>query len=284
MPFIAVGAENSAPIDLYYTDYGSGPPVVLIHGYPLSGAAWEKQVPTLLGAGYRVITYDRRGFGNSAQPGSGYDYDTFASDLNTLMTELDLRDAVLIGHSMGTGEIARYLGTYGSARVNRAVTISTLGPMLLKTDDNPEGLDRSLFEGFLDAAASDRYAYQTTFLNNFFNWPDTRGKRVSEDAYRGNWNLSVSASPIATYECIKTWMTDFRADIPRIDVPLLIIHGSADKVLPYPNTAPRLHEMLPDSQLVTLQDAPHAIPWTHPEEVNGAIMQFIGAPEPAMAR
>lgn len=283
MPFIAVGAENSAPIDLYYTDHGSGPPVVLIHGYPLNGTAWEKQTPALIGAGYRTITYDRRGYGNSSQPGTGYDYDTFAADLNALMTELDLRDAVLVGHSMGTGEITRYLGVYGSARVNRAVLISALPPFLLKTDDNPDGVDRSVFDGFLDAAAQDRFAFQTTFLNNFFNWPDSRGKLVSDEAYHGHWMAAVAASPTATYECIKTWMTDFRNDVSRIDVPVLIIHGTADNVLPYPRTAPRMHEMLPDSQLVTLPDAPHGIPWTHADQVNGAILQFLGAPAPVMA-
>ncbi|BCJ67503.1 alpha/beta fold hydrolase [Polymorphospora rubra] len=284
MPYVTVGTENSAPIDLYYEDHGSGQPVVLIHGFPLSSAAWEKQVPALLMAGYRTIAYDRRGFGQSAQPTSGYDYDTFASDLNMLINELDLSDVVLIGHSMGTGEVTRYLGTYGSDRISRAVLVSTIPPYLLKTSDNPEGVDKALFDGFQQAIVADRYAYQTSFLNDFFNYDQTRGKQVSEEAYRANWNVAVSASPIGTYECVSSWLTDFRADVARIDVPTLIIHGDADRVLPYPLTAPRLNAMLPDSELVTLPGAPHAIPWTHADEVNNAIMQFIGARTPAMSR
>lgn len=283
MPYIPVGTENTAAITLYYEDLGTGPPVVLIHGFPLSGAAWEKQVPMLLSAGCRTITYDRRGFGNSSQPATGYDYDTLAADLNVLMTELDLRGAILIGHSMGTGEITRYLGTVGSGRVSKAVLISPIPPFLLKTPDNPEGVDQSVFDGFQNAIMADRYAYQTKFLNDFFNYDQTKGKLVSEEAYRANWNLAVSASPIGTLACVQAWLTDFRPDLPGIDVPVLIIQGDADRVLPYPATGARLQQMLPGSQVVTLPRAPHAIPWTHADDVNRAIMQFIGAPAPAMA-
>jgi non-heme chloroperoxidase len=284
MAYITVSTENSTPVDLYYEDHGSGRPVVLIHGFPLSTTAWEKQVPVLLHAGYRTIAYDRRGFGRSSQPGVGYDYDTFAADLNTIMNELDLRDAVLVGHSMGTGEVTRYLGRYGSDRVSRAVLISTIPPFLLKTADNPDGLDKSIFDGFMQAVRNDRYAYQTSFLNDFFNYDQTKGKLVSEEAYRADWNLAVSASAIGTLACIATWQTDFRADLPRIDVPVLIIHGDADRVLPYPNTAPRLHRQLPGSRLVTIEGGPHAIPWTHANVVNRALMEFIGAPVPVAAR
>ena len=278
MPFVTVGVENSAPIDLYYIDHGDGQPVVLIHGFPLSSAAWEKQIPPLLSAGYRTIAYDRRGFGRSSQPGMGYDYDTFASDLDVLLTELDLRNAILIGHSMGTGEITRYLGTYGSERVDRAVLISAIPPYLLATPDNPEGVPGEVFAGFQDAIMADRYAYQTSFLNDFFNYDQTRGRQVSEEAYRGNWNVAVSASPIGTYACVTTWQTDFRDDVARIDVPVLIIHGDADRILPYPKTAPRLDGMLADSRLITLPGAPHAIPWTHADDVNRAIMDFVAEP------
>lgn len=283
MPYVTVGAENSGPIDLYYEDHGVGQPVVLIHGFPLSSSAWEKQIPTLVAAGYRTIAYDRRGFGNSGQPAVGYDYDTFAADLNVLMTELDLRDAVLVGHSMGTGEIIRYLAAYGSGRVDRAVLVSAIPPFLLKTRDNPEGLDQSLFDGFMKAIHDDRNAYQTSFLNNFFNYDQTKGNQVSEETFRANWNVAVSASPIGTLACIPAWLTDFRPDLPGIDVPVLIIHGDADRVLPYPATAARLEQMLPGSQLVTLPGAPHAIPWTHADEVNGAILEFLTAGAPAMA-
>ncbi|HEX5542733.1 MAG TPA: alpha/beta hydrolase, partial [Micromonospora sp.] len=260
MPFITVGTENSAPIALYYEDHGSGQPVVLIHGFPLSSTAWEKQVPPLLAAGYRTIAYDRRGFGKSSQPGTGYEYDTFAADLNALMQELDLRDVVLVGHSMGTGEVTRYLGAYGSGRVSHAVLISPIPPFLLKTADNPDGVDQSVFDGFMQMIRNDRYAYQTRFLNDFFNYDQTKGKQVSEEAYHANWSLAISASAIGTLAAIKTWETDFRPDLPAIDIPVLIIHGDADRVLPYPKTAQRLQDMLPNSQLLTLPGAPHAIP------------------------
>lgn len=284
MPFITVGVENSAPIDLYYEDHGSGQPVVLIHGFPLSSAAWEKQIPMLLSAGYRTIAYDRRGFGRSSQPAIGYDYDTFAMDLAMIMNQLDLRDVVLIGHSMGTGEITRYLSTYGSSRVSKAVFISPIPPFLLKTPDNPDAVDASVFGGFMNAAMADRFAYHTAFLKDFFNYDQTMGKSVSEEVFRAFWNIAVAASPISTQACIRTWQTDFRGDLPRIDVPALIIHGDADRVLPYPVTAPRLQQALPGSQLVTLPGAPHAIPWTHADEVNRAVMDFVGTPMPAMAR
>jgi non-heme chloroperoxidase len=284
MPYITVGAENSAAIDLYYEDHGAGQPVVLIHGFPLSSSAWEKQIPVLLSAGYRTIAYDRRGFGKSSQPVMGYNYDTFTDDLNMLLTELDLQDVILVGHSMGTGEITHYLGTVGSSRISRAVLISALPPFLLKTSDNPEAVDKSIFDGFMQAITMDRYAYQTSFLNDFFNYDQTKGKQVSEEAYRANWEVAVAASAIGTKMSVESWETDFRDDVSRIDIPVLIIHGDADRVLPYPVTAPRMQATLSNSQLVTIKDAPHAIPWTHSDEVNKAMMDFISAGAPVMAR
>jgi non-heme chloroperoxidase len=283
MPYITVGAENSGPIDLYYEDHGSGQPVVLIHGFPLSSTAWEKQIPGLLSAGCRTVAYDRRGFGKSSQPVTGYDYDTFADDLNMIMTELDLRDAILVGHSMGTGEVTRYLSTFGSDRVSRAVLISALPPFLLKTSDNSEAVDKSVFDGFMQAILKDRYAYQTSFLNDFFNYDQTKGKLVSEEAYRANWEVAVSASAIGTRMSVETWETDFRNDLPNINVPLLIIHGEDDRVLPYPMTAPRVQAAIANSQLVTIKGAPHGIPWTHADEVNKAMMDFISAGSKVMA-
>lgn len=282
MPYITVGAENSAPIDLYYEDMGSGQPVVLIHGFPYSGASWEKQVGPLLSAGYRTITYDRRGFGNSSRPAMGYDYDTFASDLNTIMNELDLRDAILIGHSMGTGEVTRYLGAYGSQRVSQAVLMSPLAPFLLKTPSNAEGVDQSLFDGFKQAIMADRYKFLTSFVNNFFNFEENKNKRVSMDAFQGHWNSGARAAPIATLKSVDAWLTDFRADLPAIDVPVLIIQGDKDAVLPYKATGQRLQPMIAGSQLVTLKGAPHGIPWTHADESNRAIMEFL-MKVPAMA-
>ncbi len=275
MPFISVGKENSGSIDLYYEDHGSGRPVVLIHGFPLSGAAWEKQVSALLKAGYRTITYDRRGFGKSSQPALGYDYDTFAADLNKLMTELDLRDATLVGHSMGTGEVAHYLGTFGSDRVKQAVFVSPIPPFLLKTNDNPEGVDGSIFDSILQSIAADRPAYLTQFLKDFYNLDVTLGKRVSEEVVRSNWNVAVGASPLGTAACVPTWLTDFRKDLPRINVPSLIIQGDADRILPLPATGKRLHEALQGSQLVVLQGGSHGLPWAHAEEVNQALLDFL---------
>ncbi|SCL55749.1 non-heme chloroperoxidase [Micromonospora citrea] len=282
MPFITVGTENSAPVDLYYEDHGSGQPIVLIHGFPFNGATWEKQVGPLLAAGYRTITYDRRGFGNSAQPAFGYDYDTFAADLDVLMSELGLRDAILVGHSMGTGEVTRYLGVYGSQRVERAVLLAPLAPFLLKTSDNPEGVEKSLFQGFQQAILDDRFAYLTTFCEAFFNYQENRGRLVSEEAFRAHWEIGARASAKGTHDCVDAWQTDFRGDVSRIDVPVLIMQGDADAVLPYAKTGQRLQPMLPGSQLVTLRGAPHGIPWTNAAEVNRGILDFIGAP--AMAR
>ncbi len=275
MAYINVGKENSTPIDLYYEDHGSGRPVVLIHGFPLSGVAWEKQVSALLQAGYRTITYDRRGFGKSSQPAVGYDYDTFAADLNTLMQQLDLRDATLVGHSMGTGEVAHYIGTYGTDRVKQAVFIAPIPPFLLKTNDNPEGVDKSVFDGIIQSIAADRPAYMTEFFKGFYNLDVTLGKQVSEEVVRANWNLGVSASPIGTAACVSTWLTDFRKDLPKITVPSLIIHGDDDRILPLTVTGQRLHQAIQGSQLVILKDGSHGIPWTHAEEINKALLDFL---------
>jgi non-heme chloroperoxidase len=277
MPYVSVAEENSASIDLYYEDHGSGAPVVLIHGYPLSGRAWDKQVPVLLEAGHRVITYDRRGFGRSSQPASGYDYDTFAADLAVLMDELDLHETTLVGHSMGTGEVTRYLGAHGSARVQRAVLMSPIPPFLLQTDDNPDGLPANLFEGFMKEARADGPAWMRGFLENFYNFDEFRGKLVSDQAFQASWNIAVGASAIAAVACIRTWETDFRGDLPKIDVPVLVLHGDADRTLPYEKTAKRLPGLINDMELVTIEGGPHAIAWTHVLQVNRALLQFVGS-------
>lgn len=275
MAYLTVGEENSGTIDLYYEDHGAGIPVVLIHGFPLSGAAWEKQVSALLKEGYRTITYDRRGFGDSSKPASGYNYDTFAADLNKIMMELDLRDAVLVGHSMGTGEVTRYLGTFGSDRVNKAVLIAPIPPFLLKTDDNPEGVDGSVFETIMASIAEDRPAYQSKFFSDFYNLDVTLGKRVSEEVVRYNWNTAVGASAIGTAACVPAWLTDFRSDLPKIDVPMLIIQGDADRILPFPATGKRLHDIVKESRLVVFEGGSHGIPWTHAEEINRELLDFL---------
>src|SRR5882724_2648165 len=275
MPYLRVGEENSGSISLHYEDYGSGEPVILIHGYPLSGRAWDKQVPVLLDAGHRVITYDRRGFGKSSQPASGYDYDTFAADLNTLLERLDLRDAVLAGHSMGTGEVTRYLGSYGSERVAKGVLVSPIPPYLLQAGDNPDGVPYSLFDGFAEAARADTPAWMKGFLDNFYNMDTLRGSRVSDQAWQASWNLAVTASATAAVACIGTWATDFRDDLPKIDVPVLVIHGNADQVLPLDKTAARLPGLIKDVRLTVVEGGPHAIPWTHAAQVNIALLDFI---------
>ena len=270
-----VGKENSTSINLYYEDHGKGQPVVLIHGFPLSGSAWEKEKMALVNAGYRTITYDRRGFGDSSKPAKGYDYDTFASDLDKLMTELDLHDVCLVGHSMGTGEVGRYISTYGSERVSGAVFISPLEPFLLKTDDNPQGVDEKVFTGFKQAIMDDRLAYLTTFFQDFYNLDVTLGKSVSKEVVQYNWNVAAGASPIGTLNCVSAWVTDFRKDIPRIDVPSLIIQGDADRILPLSVTGERFHKQLKGSKLVVLKDAPHGIPWTHAADINRELLTFL---------
>jgi non-heme chloroperoxidase len=275
MPRVTVGTENGSPIEIHYEDHGSGQPVVLIHGYPLSGRAWDKQVPVLLEAGHRVITYDRRGFGQSSQPVVGYDYDTLAADLLTLLEHLDLWDVVLVGHSMGSGEVTRFLGAYGSARVAKGVLASPIPPFLLETSDNPDGVPQSLFDGFVQAAQSDTPAWMKGFLDNFYNADTLLGTLVSDHAYQASWNIAASASATAAVACISTWATDFRADLPKIDVPVLVVQGDADRVLPLDKTGKRLPDLIDDVQLVVIEGGPHAIAWTHADQVNTALLDFL---------
>src|SRR3984893_8957315 len=275
MPYVSVGKENSGNIDLYYEDHGSGQPVLLIHGYPLSGASWEKQVPVLLGAGHRVIAYDRRGFGKSSQPTSGYSYDTFAEDLHKLVTELKLHDFTLVGFSMGGGEVARYIGKYGSKGVSKAVIISGVPPYLLKTGDNPEGVDASVFAGIEKAVAAEGYALFTWFLQIFYNTDLLLGKRVSEQAVQASWNVAAGASATASLACVPTWHEDFRKDLSRIDVPTLVIHGDADRIVPIAAAGVRTAKLIKGARLSVVKDGPHCITWTHADEVNPLLVNFL---------
>ncbi|WP_116949327.1 alpha/beta fold hydrolase [Jiangella endophytica] len=275
MPYITVGTENTANIDLYYEDHGTGQPVVLIHGYPLDGHSWEKQSAALLDAGYRVITYDRRGFGRSSQPTTGYDYDTFAADLKTVLDTLDLRDVVLVGFSMGTGEVGRYLGTYGSERVAKAAFLASLEPFLLQTDDNPTGVPGEVFAGIEQAAKSDRYAWFDQFYNDFYNLDENLGTRIGEAAVRGSWNIAAGASWYASSAVVQSWLTDFRADIEKVDVPALILHGTADRILPIDATAREFTKRLPSADYVEVEGAPHGLLWTHADEVIEALLAFL---------
>jgi non-heme chloroperoxidase len=277
MPRITVGWENSSPIEIHYEDHGSGDPIVLIHGYPLDLNSWERQERALLAAGYRVVSYDRRGFGRSSQPTVGYDYDTFAADLNALLEHLELEDVVLAGFSMGTGEVVRYLGNYGSGRVLKAVLIGTIPPFVLKTDDNPEGVDGAVFDGIKEAVRKDRFAYLKDFFDNFYNVDVLGGTRISDQAWQASFNVAAGASPYATYACVDSWLTDFRADLPKIDVPTLVVHGTEDRILPFEATAQRMPALVQDLKLVPVEGGPHNIGWTYPDEVNGALLEFLGA-------
>lgn len=275
MPRVTVGTENGNPIELHYEDHGTGQPVVLIHGYPLNGRSWERQEDALLRAGYRAINYDRRGFGLSDQPTTGYDYDTFAADLNALLDHLALDDVVLAGFSMGTGEVTRYLGRYGSARVTKAVMFGVVPPFLLKTDDNPEGVDGEVFEQIKAAIAKDRYAYFSDFFDNFYNTDELMPERISAQAVQASFNVAAGASPFATLACVDSWLTDFREDLPKIDIPTLVVHGTEDRILPFDATAKRLPDLIADLRLVPVEGGPHNIGWTFPEECNRAMLEFL---------
>ena len=283
MPYIPVGKENSGDIELYYEDHGSGQPVVLIHGYPLSGASWEKQVAALLAAGYRVITYDRRGFGKSSQPAAGYNYDTLAEDLHKLVLQLKLSDFALAGFSMGCGEVARYLGKYGSKGVRQAIFISGVPPFLLKTPDNPEGVDGSVFEGIEKAVTADRYAFFSGFFKDFYNTELLLGKRVSEQTIQANWQVAAGASAIACLACVAAWHEDFRKDLTHVDIPTLVIQGDADRILPISATGIRTAKSVRGSRLAVVKDGPHGITCTHADEVNRELVNFLaeGRAKPA---
>jgi pimeloyl-ACP methyl ester carboxylesterase len=273
--FINVGQENSTTIELYYEDHGSGPPVVLIHGWPLSGASWEKQVAALLAAGHRVITYDRRGFGKSSQPATGYDYDTLAEDLHKLVTALDLHDFALVGFSMGGGEVARYIGRYGTDRVSKAVFMAAVPPFLLKTGDNPNGVDGSVFDGIKKGIAADRPAFLAQFLANFYNVDVLGGKQISDEVVRLSWNIGAGASPKGTLDCVTAWYTDFRKDLKKVDVPTLVIHGDADRILPLAVTGKATHDAIKGSRLVVIKGGPHGLNWTHADQVNAELVSFL---------
>jgi non-heme chloroperoxidase len=272
---VKVGKENSGSVELYYEDHGTGKPVVLIHGYPLSGASWEKQTAALVKAGHRVIAYDRRGFGRSSRPTTGYHYDVFAEDLSKLVKALKLEDFSLVGFSMGGGEVARYIGRYGSKGVRKAVIIGGVTPFLLKTSDNPEGVDGAVFAGIGKAVADDRFAFLTEFFKNFFNTDLNLGKRVSEEAIRACWNVAAGASAEASHACVATWGEDFRKDLQRFDVPTLVIHGDADRIVPLAAAGARTAKLVKGARLAVIKDGPHCVTWTHADEVNAELLGFL---------
>lgn len=279
MATITVGTENSTPIELYYEDHGVGQPIVLIHGYPLDGHSWELQSRELIAAGYRVITYDRRGFGQSSKVGTGYDYDSFAADLNSLLETLDLRDVILVGFSMGTGELARYVRNHGHERVAKLAFLASLEPFLVQRDDNPTGVPQSVFDGIADAARSDRYAWFTEFYKNFYNLDDTLGSKISQEVVDANWNTATRSAPVAAYAVVSSWIEDFRPDVEAVRAsgkPALILHGTADNILPIDATGRPFHAALPAADYVEVEGAPHGLLWTHASEVNDALLAFVG--------
>ena len=278
MPYITVGQENSGDIELYYEDQGAGQPVVLIHGYPLSGASWERQTRELLAAGHRVITYDRRGFGASSKVGSGYDYDTFASDLNIVLSTLDLQDVILVGFSMGTGELARYVSKFGADRVAKLAFLASLQPFLVHGDDNPTGVPQNVFDGIENAAKSDRFAWFQDFYSNFYNLDENLGTRVSQAAVDASWNVAIGSAPVASYAVVASWIEDFRGDVAAVKaagIPTLIVHGTVDRILPIDATGRPFHAALPDAEYVEIDGAPHGMLWTHAAEVNAVLLPFV---------
>ena len=278
MPYINVAQQDEQSVELYYEVQGTGKPVVLIHGWPLSGRAWEAQLPALVEAGYQVITYDRRGFGQSSKPWSGYNYDTLAQDLKCLMDELDLTDATIVGFSMGGGEVARYLGNFGSERISKAVLASAVPPYLFKADDNPDGaLAEADIQEFLDGVSGDRIAFLNDFTKNFFTPAD--GKLlVSKPMRLYNRDIASFASAKATYDCVKSFAyTDFRDDLKKFDVPTLVIHGNADQIVPIEASGQRSHDMIADSQLHIVEGGPHGINVTHAKEFNDTLIAFLNS-------
>jgi non-heme chloroperoxidase len=277
MPFVNVGRENSGEIELYYNDHGSGKPVVLIHGWPLNGASWEKQTLALLDFGYRVVSYDRRGFGKSSRPTTGYDYDTFADDLHKLVSKLDLRDFTLVGFSMGGGEVARYIGKHGTKHMKGAVFISAVPPFLLKTNDNPQGVDKNVFDGMKFAIMQDRLAFLSKFLSDFYNVDELKGKSISDQAVQWSWNAASVASPRGTIDCVTAFgETDFRGDLAKIDIPTLVIHGTADRIVPFAISGQKTAQAVKGAKLVALDGAPHGLIWTHADRVNAELTNFLG--------
>ncbi len=280
MGFITVGNENSTPTELYYEDHGTGQPVVLIHGYPLDGNSWERQSRELIAAGYRVITYDRRGFGKSSKVGAGYDYDTFAADLNTVLNTLDLRDVILVGFSMGTGELARYVKNHGHERVAKLAFLASLEPFLVAADDNPNGVPQSVFDGIEEAARSDRFAWFTNFYQDFYNLDENLGSRISQEAVTASWNTATGSAPVAAYAVVSSWIEDFRADVEAVRAagkPSLILHGTKDNILPIDATGRAFHAAFPEAEYVEIEGAPHGLLWTHAAEVNEALLRFVQA-------
>jgi pimeloyl-ACP methyl ester carboxylesterase len=278
MARLTVDTENDTPVELYYEDHGprDGAPVVLIHGWPLSGRSWEAQVPALIDAGHRVVTYDRRGFGASSQPWGGYDYDRFAADLDALLQHLDLRGVTLVGFSMGGGEVVRYIARYGTERIAKAVLAAAVPPYLFKSDDNPDGgLDDETIASFEAGVKGDRLAFLDGFTTAFFAAGD-KTDLVSEPQREYAKQIAAFASPKGTLDCIAAFgRTDFRDDVAKVTVPTLVIHGDSDATVPFEVSGKRSAELIEGAELVVIEGGPHGLNTTHPEEFNRALLEFL---------
>lgn len=267
--------EGTDFINIYYEDFGKGQPVVLIHGWPLSGAMWEYQKQAIVNSGYRCITYDRRGFGKSDQPWDGYSYDTLAQDLNDLIKSLHLEDVILVGFSMGGGEVGRYVGKHGTSKLSKLVFLSSIAPFMLKTDDNLEGVPEKALEELKDAVKTDRLGFLDSFGKKFVNYEDYKDK-ISEEQVHYNWIIAAGASPKGTLDCIDSFgKTDLRADLKKIDIPTLFIHGDADQIVPITPTAKQGHKIVKNSRIEVIKDAPHGCIFTHVEKINKFLLDFF---------
>lgn len=278
MGYITVGTENSTDIQLYYEDHGTGQAIVLVHGYPLDGHSWELQARELIGAGFRVITYDRRGFGASSKVGTGYDYDTFARDLDTLLRTLDLRDVILVGFSMGTGELARYVKNHGHERVAKLAFLASVEPYLVQADDNPTGVPRSVFDGIMESARSNRYAWYGQFYDDFYALDENLGSRITQHVVDASWAVAIASAPMAAYAVVPSWIEDFRDDVRAVrgsGRPALIVHGTHDRILPIDSTGRPFHQAFPEARYVEIENAPHGMLWTHAAEVNAVLLDFV---------
>lgn len=267
--------EKGNKIKLFYEDYGKGQPVILIHGWPLSHQMWEYQIEKIVDAGFRCITYDRRGFGASDKPWEGYDYDTLASDLNDVINVLDLSNVTIVGFSMGGGEVARFIGNYGSQKLSKAALISAVPPFMLKTDDNPEGLEKDVFEGFKEEIRKDRAGFLAGFGDNFYNFSKNKN-RISESQKHLDWSIACRGSAKATLDCVDSFgLTDFREDLKKFDVPTLIVHGDADEVVPIDIAGKKSKELIKNNTFEVIKDAPHGLMVTHKKELNEILLRFL---------
>lgn len=274
MPFIT-NKKAKQPVDIFYEDYGSGQPVILIHGWPLSRKSWEQQVWKIVEEGFRCISYDRRGFGISSQPWGEYDYSALASDLNSIIEELDLKDAILIGFSMGGGEVVRYLTDYGADKISKAALISSIIPLVKKKDDNPDGVPQDALDGIKESLQNDRVGFLKEFGKGFYNFDDNKD-RVSQAQLDYDFTIASFASPRATIQTALAWMnTDFRPELKNVTVPTLIVHGDADETVPQATSADQAAKGIANNTYEVIKGAPHGLNITHADELNEILVSFL---------